>query len=246
MRSVHPRNSDGRGMESTITGPARQGHLSDAQLIALLDGEDGWEAERMRAHTEACARCREALAGLGAKVSVVEAWFGGVEPTAEPVPAATAPRWHFGFLQAAAVLALVAVPALAYPGIRAWLGDGEAASPSEEVTNAGARGVPAEGGVTVLRFSPAGSALVVRVSGSLAESLDLEVVRGSGAEAVLRASDPAGEATISELGLEVRPSRAGAQYRLEVPGSVNTVTVVTPSGHRVLGAPDLEGDGATP
>ena len=246
MRSVHPRNSDGKGMETTITGPARQGHLSDAQLIALLDGEDGWEAERMRAHTEACPRCRDALAGLEAKAFVVEAWLGMVEPTAEAVPAATAPRWRFGFLQAAAVLALVAVPALAYPGIRGWLGAGEAASPSDEVTDAGATEVPAEGGTTVLRFSPAGGGLVIRVVGTMAESLDLEVVRGSGPEAVLRASDPTAEATISELGLEVSPSRAGARYRLEVPGTVDTVTVITPSGRRVLRVQDLDGDGVTP
>ncbi|MEN8376457.1 MAG: hypothetical protein ABFS34_13505 [Gemmatimonadota bacterium] len=219
------------------------GHLSDAQLLALLD-EEPEVREEWSAHAQGCGRCASDLARLQAQAAVVDGWFVAVEPqlrervngrrlslAGRTVASSRAAGGYSGapraaaWLKAAAVVVLIAAPAAALPGVRDWLdrrvrGRPEVTAPSLSATG------------TAVRFTPVAGELIVSVEGAAGGRLVLE--RASNEDVVLRYDDDAVRVTLSEL--EVRVSGGGweGDLRVGVPAAISSIAVRHASGLTVV------------
>ncbi len=226
-------------------------HLTDAELVGILDGgEDAPDAERT-AHLETCDRCADALDRLQADSALVrdyleranfenggprstEAWRGTRGEPARPGP------WASSWWKAAAILVLVAGPLAAIPGVRAWI-MAAVTTPEMEVLESI---TPAP---TVLRFTPDPGDFVVTFEPGTIGTIALE--RSTSREAELRAQGGDPETVVAATSLSIRNENP-ATYRLRLPAGITSVWVrlgeraVAVSGDQIDGRAVVElGDG---
>jgi anti-sigma factor RsiW len=228
---------------TTDPGP----HLTDDELLRLIDGEgEGeWRAERDQ-HVAGCDRCAREVALLADDGMVVRGWLerAAFEDVAfeealpltgrsQVRPIASAPgaarrnvtRTVSPWLRAAAVLALLAAPVAAFPGVRAWLSDSFSGSePAAEVRTLAAP----EPAVTaaVIRFVPQQGAFAIDVDAAQAGGA-LHISRGAGADAVLESTAELADGPVVAAGaLRLRNGAADrGSYMLQLPVGVTRVTV---------------------
>ena len=208
-------------------------HLTDAELVGILDGGEDAPAPDRAVHLDDCARCADALETLradsrlvgelleiaafeeGGHRSSTERWRGTrAEPPARRVLRAASPWW-----KAAAILVLVAGPLAAFPGVRAWVVE-QVTGPPEPAVEAVAE--PLDASSTIIRFTPDPGDFVVEFEPGTAGTIAL--VRGDGAEAELRASDGAPETVVSASSLQIRNANV-ARYELRLPAGVTGVWI---------------------
>lgn len=241
-------------------------HMTGADLVRFLDGEDPSELHaRNEAHLAACDACAGDFATLRDESRRVSDWLrrydgeiagagggGAAAPAAArstaPTPIRAArprrsalPPW----LKAAAAILLVAVPAVAVPGVREWVvervgtGPGEPASGPEAVMATApearlVRFVPAPGPFTVRFDAPeVGAALVLgraseadgTAGPASGDGVPGPAAVGSG-EAVLEL-EGAAEPVVSAGSIRVmnRPDGAG-RYVLRLPVATTAVRVM--------------------
>jgi hypothetical protein len=257
-------------MSTQTTGSAP--HLTDEELLRLIDdeGDATWRTER-DGHIAACSRCARELETLGADALVVREWveraaFEAALPTrtadgrqaanATPgrgralrfvTPARASSHRVSPWLRAAAVLALLAAPVAALPGVRAWLADavtgGEA--PADVRTMSAPSASPT---AAVIRFVPEAGTFVVDLAAAQAAGV-LQVGRATGAEVVLESTvEPVEGPIVSASSLRI-PNAAGDEgsYLLQVPAGVTRVTVrVAGSVVSVIDAAALNAGTAVP
>jgi hypothetical protein len=250
-------------------------HLDDAALIRLLDDVDDAghaDHDRSRLHLEACDRCARAareLARQDARVRAAIADVRWAEPPPLPVvgrplgrragrPARRRSWQQAPWLKAAAVLLLVAAPAVALEPVReriaalataatgALAARGDGAGTATFGARSGAEGAAAiapEAGApqagTALRFA-APALLVVEIS-SWQRAGELRLEPATGADAVLEVvGDAAGTVPVLWRGGVRIPNApaAAADYRLRIPASVERVRVRLPGGSAAM---DVDG-----
>jgi hypothetical protein len=196
-------------------------HLTDGELVGILDGGDDTPGPERLAHLETCDRCADALDGLQADSALLRdyleranfedggprtAWWRGTRGD----PARTGP-WASSWWKAAAILVLVAAPLAAIPGVRAWIVDAvttpDAPAALESITPP----------PTVLRFTPDPGDFVVAFEPGTAGTIALE--RSASPEAELRAQGGDPETVVAAASLSIR-NDAPATYRLRLPASI--------------------------
>jgi hypothetical protein len=251
-------------------------HLTDEELLRLIDaeGDAAWRADR-DGHIAACSRCARELELLGADALVVREWVdraafeASLPARTGHAPARTAhaadpaqgrgrarrfvspdraSSWRLSpGLRAAAVLALLAAPVAALPGVRAWLAD--AVTGSDPVTDVRTTSAPAASPTAaVIRFVPEAGAFVVDLAAAQAAGV-LQVGRAAGAEAVLESTaEPAAGPIVSASSLRIlNASGDEGSYMLQVPAGVTRVTVrVAGSVITVIDAATLNAGTAVP
>lgn len=214
-------------------------HLTDAELVGILDGGDDAPTTGRVAHLETCNRCSEALDRITADNRLVRHFLqvadfeegGQPHPDDEAVRAATAvvvergghsrlraalsPGW-----KAAAILVLVAGPLAAFPGVRTWVVE-RVSGPAEEAVVDPSPG-PLDESATIIRFTPDPGDFVVEFAPGTAGSI--AIIRGNGTEAELRASAGTPETIVSASSLEIDNADV-ARYELRLPAGVTGVWV---------------------
>lgn len=241
-------------------------HLTDEELLCIIDGERdaGWRADR-ESHVDTCTECALALQALAADGDIIREWLGhaafeegggtpgALPPQSRPLPGPAPrdlprpvsrlqPRALPAWLKAAAVIALIAAPVAALPGVRAWVVDIVDGSQRHDVATTAAPAASTT--AAVIRFVPDPGSFVIDVDAVQAAG-ELFIGRAAGADAIIEqvAGDatadtgPAREAgiasgpVVSPTSLRIRNDADGrTRYALHVPAAVTRVTV------RVAGA----------
>jgi hypothetical protein len=134
-------------------------------------------------------------------------------------------RW----LQAAAVLLLVAAPLVAFPGVRGWVADRLVSTTTTESVT------PDPDDAVTLRFTPAPGGFEVRFPAGTSGLLVLESAAGE--EAELRAVGGTPETVVTASSLEIRNDDA-ARYELRLPLTVTGLWVRV--GERAVAVSDTQ------
>ena len=208
-------------------------HPEAGDILALLDGETGDDTERLRAHVDECAACRDVRDGLQEARGAWSAAVATLVPPEADVERALASvktarsadrrsgdvRWRVPLARAAAVILAFGVLASGLPGspVRAWLQDrlGPADPPAPDVT---AIADPGDPGV---RVAPSGGRARISVDG-LSTGGQVTVRVAEGELLSVFASDGATFAT--DAG-RVRVGNAGARVTVELPPSLEDAIV---------------------
>jgi hypothetical protein len=216
-------------------------HLTDAELVGILDGSDDAPGAERFVHLEECDRCADALDALRADSALVREYLelakfeeDGPRPAEPRLVAATGrPNpWTSSWWKAAAILVLVAGPLAAFPDVRAWVVE-RVAGPEEEPVEV----APLDATSTILRFTPDPGAFVVDFEPGTAGTI--AIVRGDGREAELRASDGAPETLVSASSIQIS-NRNVARYELRLPAGITGVWVRR--GERAVAVSDSQID----
>lgn len=233
-------------MNGIETGP----HLSDGEVVRYIDGDaPSGDSRRWRDHVEGCPRCAGAARSLDDDSRLVSEWLArasfedhGSEDEAEGhrerVGRRVAPVGLAPWLRAAAILALLAAPVAAIPGLRVWLvervvGEAEVAAP--ETTRSAAADEP-----TVIRFVPAAGELVVRFAAGSEGSITID--RAVDVEAVLTVVGGEPEALVSPTRLQIT-NRDPARYHLGLPATTTGLWIRV--GDRAVAVSELSIDRGT-
>lgn len=233
------------------------GHLTDGDVVRYVDGE-GSAAERAgwERHVAGCDRCAGEVGGLRSDDRLIRSWLeraafeaGGagsvavVGATGDRRPGARAvagaPRRRPAeprvrpWLQAAAVLVLLAGALATVPPVRAWVLDRVAPLLTSDPAPAGTA-APATVDPQVVRFVPDAGPFVLTLDDPANATLRLG--RASGAEAVLRAESRS-EPVVSATGVRVAGTGGGGEYELSLPPQTTGVRLR-------LGGRELRLDGA--
>jgi hypothetical protein len=209
-------------------------HLTGADVVRLLDGEGEPQLRaRWQHHLDQCPMCRDEVAGLRSDSDAIARWLRAADFEERKRGAATpdAPRRHRpgsmggAWLKAAAVVLLVAAPAVAIPSVRGWVAErvGLGTEPGPALTEMRATAASAP---SAIRFVPAPGEFVLLVSTTQAVGT-LTLGRAEGEEAVLELAEPAqAEAVVSagSVRIENSPSATGG-YALRLPTSVASVRI---------------------
>jgi hypothetical protein len=220
-------------------------HLSDGELLRLVDGE-GSAADRARweAHLDSCPSCGLEYRQLSGLLTAVSAEVSAIVPCLVETGVSrdlspTGRREHRGsagppprraLLRAAAALLLLVVPLLSVAPLRAWVAERvREVLTTPEPPGDPTAGVPsptAPGGE--LRFAPAGPGFLVEIASHQREGALLLHLGDGDAAGTLRFVDGAGEegTLISERGMRIENSDASTgSYSLHLPSRVEQVSV---------------------
>jgi hypothetical protein len=246
----------------------QQQHVTDGDLIRLLDDETTPADAELGSHVAGCAQCSGRLARLRQRSQQVTAALRLADvPLADParlrppldqvsVARFRARRrpvrlWMRPSLRAAAALLLLAGAAAASPTGRAWIRDhvtrlrGSPVPPARVEPRPTEQNAPRSVGAIVRFVPPSGSELTVRFDERPAAG-SLEIARGDDVRAAAQVIARAGSETLLVLPgeLRVRNSAAStADYRITLPRSVRRVRVYVGPGAMPLSAIDVpDGD----
>ena len=224
------------------------GHVTDAELLAILDAEPTASPEQ-HAHVDACAECADRLARLRADAGLVTASLAAL-PT-PPIDAATLRRrlavrhtkaarrsaWRNPVVQIAAALVVATAAAASVGPIRGLIARRESGPVTP--TPAPKRGDSASAGPSesAIAFAVSGPVLTVSFDSVPAGgTVDIEPTRAAvaSAEAIDSAAGARADAMVV-LPNELRLRNSGssrASYRVMVPEGLERVRVVV--GGRIL------------
>jgi hypothetical protein len=223
-------------------------HLTQADLVQLLDGEgEDLARARWQGHLDQCAQCRGEADGLRADSEAVTRWLRAADfeerrpgrSASAPDAAASKPRLGPAvgtWLKAAAVVLLVAAPAVAIPSVRGWVAERVGLGPETAPALTGMRAA-AESAPSAIRFVPAPAEFTLVLTSPQASGT-IFLGRTEGEEAILELTEPGqAEAVVSasSVRIENSPSATG-DYALRLPRSVGSLRVD-------LGGRDLLVDG---
>ena len=204
-------------------------HVSDGDLLRLLDGEAGaTEHLELEAHVDSCEDCADRYLALRRKIAAVS----GAIRRADVVPAKSKARmWG---LRAAAVIVFMAM-GLAVTPVRAWIaeqtralwavvsGEEQTANTESQVAIA-ARSDP----TAAVSFVPAGEVFVIELAvRQAAGRLTVETVAGNMASATVYGGTDNERLVVLPSGLRiVNGPTAEANYTIELPATLAHLLVV--------------------
>lgn len=229
------------------------GHVTDAMLLALHDGEPGAELFAAQRHVDSCPECRLRLDGVRTRSRQVRAAIDAV-----PIPpmdvahlrhrllargrrSAAVPLWRRPGVQVVAAVVAVSAVAAAVGPVRSFVSRratsaGPVTAPPVQTTP-----TPRQSAGSSVSFAPAGPTLTLRFdSAQAAGELVMERTTATDISAqVVSGADSAGDPMVVLPGeLRLRNSTTSrASYRVLLPGAVDRVHVVVGGRDVVLGAP---------
>lgn len=225
-------------------------HLTDAELVGILDGEAVEPRPGRTDHLEACGECTGALHALETDSRLVREFLEAADFEEGGPPRRSTEPWRGAaagsagwrrrslastspWLKAAAILVLVAGPLAAFPGVRTWVAEQITGSP-DGASTAAEVGVDA---ATVIRFTPNAGDFVVTFEPGTTGTILIDRIPGTEAELHAAGGDP--ETVVSASSLEIRNGRDG-RYELLLPASVTGLWVRV--GERAVAVSDTQID----
>ena len=218
-------------------------HPDDGVLLALHDGETGFEGEAIREHVERCAECRARLAAIamssdrvGAALALIE--VPPVSPDdfgrriAQARRRTAVPVWQRPAWRVAAALIVVAGAAAASP-IRQWFrehSDTRTTTPDSASRPVPRPTQPAGSAGATVSFAATGADFTVRFD-SLPEAGTLTAQHSSDAiitARIISGAGTGGDAFVvlpGELRIRNAPS-SRASYRITLPNGVTRLRVI--------------------